>query len=292
MIIVQLIGGLGNQMFQYALGRSLADRLHVALKLDITPFRSYKLRQYALWALNIREDLATDREVAQARARQRTTTFRRLRRALVPGERRTGRFVKEQGFAFDSAALDTPDGSYLEGYWQSEKYFSESRERLRVEFSVRSPISGVDAAIAERMKDGASVSLHVRRGDYTSNPNTARIFDVCDAAYFSRCIDYIADTVEDPRFFVFSDEPHWAAENLSIPFPTTVVGHNTAARNYEDLRLMSLCRHHVIANSSFSWWGAWLGADPSKVVLLPKRWFLDLDPEYTADIRPPGWIAL
>lgn len=292
MIIVQVIGGLGNQMFQYALGRSLADRLHVALKLDITPFRSYELHQYALWALNIREDLATDSEVAQAHALQRTTTLRSLRRAVGLDERQTGRYVKEGSFPFASAVLDTPDGSYLEGYWQSERYFSGSRERLRVEFSVRSPLGGLDAEIAAKMGEGTSVSLHVRRGDYTSNPNTAKTYAVCDEAYYSRCINHIADTVYDPRFFVFSDEPQWAADNLSIPFTTTVVGHNTAAHNFEDLRLMSLCRHHVIANSSFSWWGAWLGANPSKIVLMPKQWFLDRDAEYAADIRPPGWIVL
>ena len=292
MIIVQIIGGLGNQMFQYALGRRLADGLDVHLKLDITPFRSYALRRYSLCALNIREELATDREVARARAGRLPRVRKLLHRVLPSVPTESPRLVRERTRGFDPAILDAPDGSYLEGYWQSEKYFDVSAERLRVEFSPHSPLSGQDAAVAERMREGDAVSVHVRRGDYVSDPVTSKVHGVCDEAYYARCVDYLAERLEDPRFFVFSDEPEWARENLRIPFPTTVVDHNKGSLDFEDLRLMSICRHHIIANSSFSWWGAWLNPEPSKIVLMPQRWFFDREPEYAADIRPAGWVAL
>lgn len=292
MIIVQVIGGLGNQMFQYAFGKRLAEGLQVPLKLDITPFESYERRQYSLWALNIDEQLATGGEIDRARRGRLPRVRAQLHRVFPSVALESPRLVRQRTFGFDPAMLDVPDGSYLEGCWQSEKYFDASAERLRVEFSLRTPLAGQDAAVARWMQDGDAVSVHVRRGDYVSDPVTASVHGVCDESYYARCVAYLVNRLEDPRFFVFSDEPDWARENLRMPLATTVVDHNAAARDFEDLRLMSLCRHHIIANSSFSWWGAWLGANPSKTVLMPRRWFLDRDPEYAADIRPPGWIAL
>ena len=292
MIIVRVIGGLGNQMFQYALGRRLADRLHVPLKLDITGFRVYDLHRYSLWALNIREDLATDVEVAQATG-GRTARVRRLMSRTIPVlPARSRRHIRESSFAFDPRVLEARDRSYLDGYWQSDKYFAGSEERLRVEFSLRAPLQGQDLEVAQQMRQRPSVSLHVRRGDYVSNQETSQIYGVCDAGYYERCIAYLAARLENPAFFVFSDEPDWARENLDIPYRTTVVSHNDASRNFDDLHLMSICDHHIIANSSFSWWGAWLNPEPSKMVLMPTCWFRDHEPEATADIRPAGWIAL
>jgi len=292
MIIVKVIGGLGNQMFQYAAGRSLADRLSVSLKLDISGFREYDLRHYSLWALNISEELATDAEIAKATGRR----LGRIRRGIhkfvpaVPAHSR--RQIVQSSFAFEPQVLSAPDGTYLDGYWQCEKYFADCEERLRVEFSLRAPSRGQDIEVAEQIRGQTSVSLHVRRGDYVSDVTTSKIHGVCDGAYYQRCIRFIAERVENPRFFVFSDEPDWARENLDIGYPATVVAHNNASHNFEDLRLMSLCDHHIIANSSFSWWGAWLDPEPTKIVLMPKRWLADRDPEATADIRPQDWIPL
>lgn len=169
--------------------------------------------------------------------------------------------------------LELPDGSYLDGYWQSEKYFSDYEERIREEFSVRAPLDGRSLELAEQMRERPSVSVHVRRGDYFSNPVTAAVHQVCDVEYFQRGIAYLGERLENPTFFVFSDEPDWARDNLRIPYPTTVISHNDASRNYGDLRLMSLCDHHIIANSSFSWWGAWLDPSSDKIVVAPKTWF-------------------
>lgn len=292
MIIVRLMGGLGNQMFEYAIGRRLADQLHVPLKLDVSWFREQELRHYSLWALSIREDVATDAEVSQLIGYESSLLRRLVRRAIPGGRSRPAGHVRERTFAYDPRVLEVSDGAYLDGYWQSDKYFAGSVERLRAEYTFLRPLAGQNLEVADQIRQRTSVSLHIRRGDYVSDDKTAEVHGTCDAAYYQQCIEYLAEYVKDPVFFVFSDEPDWARENLDIPYPTTVVSHNDASRDFEDLRLMSLCHHHVIANSSFSWWGAWLDPEPSKIVLMPKRWFHAGDPEAAASIRPAGWIAL
>jgi len=291
-IIVRIMGGLGNQMFQYAFGRRLADGLGVPLRLDITPFRVRDKRRYELCDLRIEGAFASDREIARARlgrfARVRGPAGR-VFPSLAPGP---GRLVRERGFPFDPSMLGLRDGAYLEGYWQSERYFDTVADRLRADFVPRTPLRGRAAEMAEGMRHGDSVSLHVRRGDYVSEPSVSAVHLVCDEAYYVRCLEYLARRLVAPRFYVFSDEPAWARDNLRIPFPTTVVADCYDTTNIQDMWLMTHCRHHVIANSSFSWWGAWLDSRPSKVVLMPRRWFRDREPEYSADIRPKGWVAL
>jgi hypothetical protein len=291
-IIVQVIGGLGNQMFQYAFGRRLADGLGVPLKLDTTLFRTYGKRRYELDGLRIEGDLASEHEIEVAQGGRLARARSRAARVFPSLGSGPGRLVREQGFAFDPSMLALRDGAYLEGYWQSERYFDAVADRLRREFvPVISP-RGPAAEMAAQMHHENSVSLHVRRGDYVSEPSVSSIHLVCDEAYYASCVDYLAPHLLDPHFYVFSDEPAWARANLKIPFAMTIVADHCDTTAIEDMWLMTQCRHHVIANSSFSWWGAWLDSRPSKIVLMPRRWFRDRDPGFSADIRPPGWVAL
>lgn len=291
-IIVRVVGGLGNQMFQYAFGRRLADGLGVPLKLDITPFRTHDKRRYELGGLRIQEDLASDREIARARWGRFVRVRRRAGQVFSSLAPSPGRLVRQRGFAFEPSMLGLSDGTYLEGYWQSERYFAAVADRLRAEFVPRTPLQGRAAELAEQMRHGDSVSLHVRRGDYVNEPSVSLTHLVCDDAYYARCVEYLASRLRNPRFYVFSDEPAWARDNLRIPFPTTIVADYCRTTEVENVWMMAQCRHHVIANSSFSWWGAWLDSRTSKVVLMPRRWFRDRETEYSADIRPAGWIAL
>jgi hypothetical protein len=292
MIVVQVVGGLGNQMFQYAFGRRLADGLGVPLKLDITSFRTYAKRRYELGGLCVEEEFASDREIARmhpsplARARSRAA---RLFPSLAQGP---GPIVRERAFSFDPSMLELRDGVYLEGYWQSERYFDAVADRLRVEFVPRMPLEGRAALLADEMRSGDSVSLHVRRGDYVSEPPVSQVHLVCDPDYYARCVRHMSERFDDARYYVFSDEPGWARDNLRLPRGTTIVADRCCATAVHEMWLMAQCRHHVIANSSFSWWGAWLDSRPSKVVLMPRRWFRDREPECTTDIRPSGWVAL
>ena len=274
MIVVRLIGGLGNQMFQYAMGRAIADRLQVSLKLDTTAFRNDTKRRYELWALNIVEELASDAEISDAHS----ATQSRLH-------------LRETGLGFDSNALQAPDGAYVDGYWGSEQYFASIEERIRAEFSFRGDLRGKDLDIVEQMREGDSISLHVRRGDMANDPHTRNFHGLCTEEYYASCVEHMAKQLEHPRFFVFSDDPEWVRNNLSLGYPMTVIDHNAGSRSYADMRLMSMCRHHIIANSTFSWWGAWLNPSADKIVLMPRRWLS----EYTTDdldVRPPTWVAL
>ncbi|MFX0199817.1 MAG: alpha-1,2-fucosyltransferase, partial [Candidatus Hodarchaeota archaeon] len=259
MVVVRIISGLGNQMFQYAAGRRLAIKLGVALKLDISSYSEfYKLRSYDLGIFNIKENFATPKEVRQLTNISKNLFVRICYRFLRKQQKPSESYYKEKHFHFDPDVLNLPDDVYLDGYWQSDKYFADIAEIIRQEFSVKTALQAKNQELAALIGSCESVSLHIRRGDYVSNPRTSQMFVTCDLDYYYRCVDHISQTVQHPHFFVFSDDHQWAHDNLKLSFPTMFIDHNEADKAYEDLRLMSLCKHNIIANSSFSWWGAWL----------------------------------
>jgi Glycosyl transferase family 11 len=300
MIIVKLTSGLGNQMFQYAAGRFLSEKYSTLLKLDISDFelpREY--RKYGLHCFNIWEHIASPYEIAAFKKRELKQTSRILSSLftrlipyqLDPNIPFKGIVFKEPHFHFDSNFFKVPNNTYLEGYWQSEKYFGEINDIIQREFTVKYAQDSKNQYISDLINKTNSVSLHIRRGDYIRNPIIAALHNICELDYYDRAINYIADKVSQPHFFIFSDEPRWVTENFSLKFPATVIDYNGPSRNYEDLRLMSLCRHQIIANSSFSWWGAWLNANPEKIVITPVKWFGELDCD-TKDLIPDGWLRM
>ena len=292
MIVVKLIGGLGNQLFQYAVARHIAEIHRVVLKIDISGFETYKLHKYSLWPFNIQENFASLEEVTALTVRKQGIVERVIRRVLHKPPKPAPTHIREKKrFHFNPDILNLSAGVYLDGSWQSEKYFADIETVIRQEFTVKTPQVGKDKELAEQMASCESVSLHIRRGDYVSDSHTNQILGPSDLDYYFRCVEYFTQTVKNPHFFIFSDEPEWARNNLKLSYPTTLVDHNEADKNYEDLRLMSQCRHNIIANSTFSWWGAWLGQNPKKIVLAPKRWFKsdDYNPK---DLIPDKWIKV
>ena len=269
MIIAKLIGGLGNQLFQYAVGRSLSNRYSTELKLDISSFNEYKLHQYSLMEFDVIKNYASQDEIAGA---------------LV---------YNEKQFHYDENFSKYPDNIYLVGYWQTEKYFNHIDDILKKEISVSSNICGKDKEIASLILSSESVCLHIRRGDYVKGSYSDQIFDACDLLYYKNAIEEVSAIIHDPHIFVFSDDHMWVKDNLKLKYKTIFVTHNDASTNYQDLRLMSLCKHNIVANSTFSWWGAWLNDNPAKIVYAPKKWFnsnvRNLDPK---DIIPETWIKL
>lgn len=266
MIIARLIGGLGNQCFQYAVGRHLSEIHHTELKIDISEFETYKLHPYSLSHFNIIENFATSEDVAKLK------------------------HVREKHFHFDPEILNLSDGVYLHGYWQSEKYFSSTEDIVRRELAVNSPLLGKDKEVAEQIILCDSVSVHIRRGDYLPNTYTEQILETCSLDYYLHSIERIANNVKKPHFFIFSDDIKWTSENFKLPYPITFVDHNGPDKNYEDMRLMSLCKHNIIANSTFSWWGAWLNKNPDKLVYAPKKWFSEKARSSAKDVIPNLWI--
>ncbi|MFZ3071954.1 MAG: alpha-1,2-fucosyltransferase [Thermodesulfobacteriota bacterium] len=287
MVIVHITGGLGNQMFQYACARRLAHVNGGILKLDITSFGKIKetntSRQYELGALNIIKDFAAPEEVE--RLKKNAKGF--LGFFGMGGKT----YIRERHYRFDSEILNLRGSVYLEGYWQSEKYFKDIEDVIRKDFTFKTEPGGINGKIAKAVSNAESVSVHIRRGDYVANPKVNRDFGVCPPEYYKVAIEKIAEKVKDPRFFVFSDDIAWAKENLKITHPVNFMDQNGPDKAYEDMRLMSLCKHHVIANSSFSWWGAWLCKNPKKIVIAPEKWFnkKELD---TRDLIPEKWIRV
>ena len=288
MIIVRIIGGLGNQMFQYAAGKRLAATHNTVLKLDISEFKDYNLHAYGLSAFNTEELFATPEEINLFKEPEVGSLRKKLKKLLRRPNKLGITHIREMQYNFAPEILTLPDSVYLDGYWQSEKYFLDIAEIIRKEFTVKSPQKNKNLALAQQITSCASVSLHVRRGDYVTDKKTNTIHGICDLDYYRRCIERLGQQVHHPCFFIFSDDPKWAENNLKIPHPAIFIGHNGPEKNYEDLRLMSQCRHHIIANSSFSWWGAWLGQHRETITYGPKRWF-NAPSFNTQDLLPEAW---
>lgn len=288
MIITKLMGGLGNQMFQYSLGRRLAEERGVPLKLDLSWFRDAHAigvdtaREYALDGWRVHASIATAEDLS--RFPRRVGLLARLGLVSSP-------LVRERGLGFDARVLRAPDHAHLTGYWQSEKYFRPIRELLLREFTLAAaPCRHVEALLA-RVSDSSAVAVHVRRGDYVRNPRANDFHGICPIEYYLDAARRIADQVADPSFFVFSDDPDWVRDNLRLDWPTTYVMHDGGCLPHHDMWLMTHCSHHIIANSSFSWWGAWLCRNGDKVVIAPAQWFRDAKFN-TADLVPESWTRI
>lgn len=279
-IIVRLFGGAGNQLFQYAAGRALADHLGCSLALDARYIAgSLDRGDCFVHFANARfvRDLAlppakSDGLLAYARWR---------------AFGRRPRFYRERGLGFDSAFFDLPRGTYLHGYWQSSRYFGDAA-RLRRDLAFTTALDAANAAMAARIASApGATSLHVRRGDYLATNAHA----TCSPAYYRRAVDEIAMRTGRPlTCFVFSNDPDWARTNLDLGQETVIVALNDERAGHFDMALMAACSHHVIASSTFSWWGAWLAMAPG-ITVAPKVWFGN--PKlHNPDICPEGWLRL
>ena len=290
MIITELNGGLGNQMFQYAAARRLAEVNHAELKLNIENFKNDKLRTYELHHLNINAQFVAYNDIASFKNKSKRQKIKSYIMQILSQKRIHN--IKEKYFHFDKSVLFLSDNVYLQGYWQSEKYFKDISDIIRREFTLREPLSGESQRIVQKIKTSVnSVSLHIRRGDYISNPTTNSVHGVCPLQYYQESIQVLSEKLGKLSLFVFSDDPMWAERNLSYEYPMIFVNHNGAEHAYEDMHLMSLCMHNIIANSSFSWWGAWLNNNPYKVVFAPKQWFKKEEMN-TKDLIPGSWIRV
>jgi len=294
MILVKLCGGLSNQMFQYAAARRLAAVHGTSVRIDTRWYDDIPAgatpRVYELDKLRITGIRATRWETIGTDGVRNTPPFERPI-ALYRKVRPRYRFVGERHFHFDPQILELPDNVCLFGYWMSEKYFSDSADQIRREFRFHSLSSPENEKYLARMAESASVAIHVRRGDYVSDPNVATIHGVCDVPYYERAIEIVRRHIPDPQFFVFSDDLDWARDNLPLTDDTEFLGHNRGTHSHEDLRLMMSARHNIIANSSFSWWGAWLNANDSKLVVAPNKWMNN--PSFNArDVLPADWTRV
>jgi len=278
MIISNLNGGLGNQMFQYALGFKMSKVLNTELKLDITTLSTDSLRQFALKPFGI------SNQVLDKQPEEMPLVTRFLKG--VPKDWKVVREQKE--FQFDEQILQSKGNIKLYGYWQSPNYFNDIRPMLLNVFSVEQPSEEFKAK-QKQLTDCNSVSIHVRRGDYVNVESTNKIHGTCNMDYYQRAMQLVREKAGDNvQFFVFSDDIEWCRNEFKQYENTTVM---ESISDCEDMLLMSSCKHNIIANSSYSWWGAWLNKNENKIVIAPKKWMNDTS-KNTDEIVPDGWYRI
>lgn len=288
MVTVKLMGGLGNQMFQYAIGRSLAHDLGEELYLDVSFYdRRHSLdttpRHYELFHLNVKGNVV-----------RRGIISRMLMLFLENLVKKCPfiyhKYILEKKLDYNPSIINKEHNLYLDGYWQCEKYFLHNEAIIRQDLQVITLQSNANMRWSELISRTTSICLHVRRGDYVTNAAANSTHGLCSLAYYYESIKYISEMVQNPVFFVFSDDLEWTKTNISIPYEVHYMDQNGPDEDYEDLRLMMQCKHFIIANSSFSWWGAWLGNYVDKIVVCPKNWFND--PDMKTDIICDSWVML
>ena len=270
------MGGLGNQMFQYAAGRSLSTRLNCELKLDNSWFyesgcgasRFPLLHNFPISTLE-----ASQEEISELIYQKQNILLKLLRKK----KKYTSFYKEEPSFDFWQDFNSFLSPVYLYGYWQNEKYFSGIESVIRKDFQFPS-FTNIEADnISDKINNSLnSVSIHIRRGDYVNNPHTNQYHGTCSIEYYKEALKLISNEYGSLELFIFSDDPQWIKLNFDTKdYSSNIIdipAHNDFP--YHDMSLMSLCKHHIIANSSFSWWGAWL-SNKNGVIISPKQWFSD-----------------
>lgn len=286
MIIVRVKGGLGNQLFQYALGRVLAIKNSDVLKLDIDFYRDkgreYE-RKFLLNQFNIPELIATDQEII--RVKKSLGVYWGFKSWL------SKYVLKEHNILFDAGVLKLNGDLYLDGFWQSPRYFESYKKILKSDLRPRHPLTNIRALEVQGLiKCNISVGIHVRRGDYVLNNKCKNKLGPCSITYYKNAIQLISKDLIDPLYIVFSDDISWAKENLKFPSDKVEFIGSNHFSDIDSFFLMSSCNHNIISNSSFSWWAAWIGEEKNKIVIAPQPWFNKI--KYDKKLTPDHWILI
>lgn len=266
MIVSQILGGLGNQMFQYAICRSIAEINSYDFKLDIQSFSNYKKRIYELDKFNIQNNIATDADINKCKT-----------------------IYKESSMLYDEKMFSINDNSYLAGYWQNEKYIKNIREILLKEFTLNKYSDKFNNYLNNI--DGYSVSIHIRRSDYITETHTNKYHGICSNEYYYKSLLMLDNYIDVSNILVFSDDKDYVKNNLDLSTYKHVY-YIEDISDIEEMMLMSRCKHNIIANSTFSWWGAWLNTNPEKIVIAPKKWFNNIEAQNNQEIVPNEWIKI
>jgi hypothetical protein len=285
-IIIPLVGGLGNQMFQYAAAKSVAVRCKASLKLDLSWFSQSDDRDYALSPFNITHKVLL---ASETKPNLLNKIFKRAAHRIGLYSATYG--FQEKSFKCDSTIDNVKAPAILNGYFQSEKYFKNIKDTILDEFKLKDAPNENVLVILKLIENYDSICVHVRRGDYVVDEKTNKYHGICSMSYYHSGVALAAQGLENPHCFIFSDDPEWVKDYFKLDLPMTIVDINGPKEAHEDMRLMSACNHYVIANSSFSWWGAWLGRHPKKRVVAPKQWFSDTSID-TSDLIPTTWVQI
>jgi hypothetical protein len=285
MIITEINGGLGNQLFQYAAGLSLALRHQTDLKVSIQFKNNDTSRKLGLSHFNTNVIEATQDEINQLYP---SSTLNRSIQSLLPHSFK--QYFREKHFAYQSGFNKLGSNVYLKGYWQSERYFSTIANEVKNIFTLQPHFYSNILPLIDEIKQTESVSFHVRKGDYLLHPYTD-YYASLESAYYNNALAALQENLPQLKLYVFTDDPKWVKENLALPIPYTLISGVQTTSMYEDFQAMLTCKYHIIANSSFSWWTAWLSARDGKKVVAPKEWFKN-GPSDTADLIPKSWLIV
>lgn len=272
-IVVNLIGGVGNQMFQYALGYVVSKKTGFELLVDVSGYNEYKTRNFELNKFGIDVKIA---DIADIYNLNRKHLFKKT-------------LYKDKKKTFCPQVLKIKNSAYLKGFWQSEKYFADYRYEILKLYEFRDKSFIVNNTLLSDIQNTNSVSINLRLGDYVTNKENRRIHFVCKKDYYKNAINYIVEKIDNPKFFVFSDDIDGSKEYLPEDYEYTFA--NTANWQ-EDMYFMSLAKHNIVANSSFSWWAAWLNQNPAKVTIAPSRWFTREAKINDKDFVPKNWVKV
>ncbi|HSE61519.1 MAG TPA: alpha-1,2-fucosyltransferase [Candidatus Saccharimonadales bacterium] len=294
MIIVKMMGGLGNQMFQYATARRMAAKNNTKLLLDTTGYANMAAgdtpREFELDVYAITGTVATPEQLVLVQPPEAARSFTdKVMRKFGIGKVWT---MGEGDPVLNPYVMTAPNNTYLIGWWQNEKYFEDIRDVILDEFTPKAPPSEPNQKYLDQITKSNAVAIHVRRGDYVTNQNANVFHGLAPIDYYKESIKYMQEHTDTPRFFVFSDDIAWCRENLPLGNDAVFIEGNGGKQAYEDIRLQQACKHNIIANSSFSWWGAWLNENKGKVVIAPKVWFQDQDANSKTQIVPERWVRI
>lgn len=285
MIISRITGGLGNQLFQFAAGTALAERLGTVLKLDLSFYEEESQRNFELPKFNTKIITASKEECSPFIDQG---IVERAFYRLLPAYRRP--VYKQPGFGYDPFFEEAENGKYLKGYWQSWKFFDSVQALIRQQYVINSDYIKHLQPLAEEWRNTETVSVHIRHGDYKS-PAALAYHGLLSSEYYNQALDRIHTLYPGVKIMFFSDDMEWVLQNIHTNLPHRFITGQITQNALEDFYLMQHCRHHIIANSSFSWWAAWLNPSLSKTVIAPRNWFADAGNE-TRDILPPDWIQI
>lgn len=281
-------GGLGNQMFQYATGLSVALKNNVKFEVDLQKMKNYDLRDFLLNKFNISAAVCS-KDISKKFKSNKYKEFIEMtmnRFGIYFGDK----FYEKNEFYYDYSIFFMTK-PYLKGYWQSFKYFESIRNVILEEFSLKGDLSKENSNTVNTINSKKeSVSLHIRRGDYVNNSKNNKLYNVVGLDYYSNAIEIVNKKFKNPVFFIFSDDIDWVAENLKITGEVFYASSKKINKPEEELMLMSICKHNIIANSTFSWWGAWLNKNKNKIVIAPKLWMKGV--LSSKDLIPNTWLKI
>ncbi len=298
MVIVKLMGGMGNQMFQYAFGFFLAKKNRKTLKLDLSFLQDRRekkkivFREFDLTIFNVSEEvIATKEEIAyysgvSPNGKSLNLIITLKRKLSLPHH------LIDYSLKYHPEYKLITSNIYLEGYFQSPAYFSEIEEDIRKEFIFKNKILPISNELAEKIKMSNSVCLHVRRTDFVEEDLGKNIHGFVEEMYYFNAVKFIKEKVHKPELFIFSDDIEWCQNNLVFDLPTRfVLNEHNGEKISNYLQLMTLCKHFIIPNSTFAWWAAWLSESPDKLVVAPLKWMINSEKDET-DLIPKSWIRL